>query len=173
MRHAKLNETSKEVGIQGLSQRVWERTNARWRGSVLRWYDSDKRQTSSLGLPVVVVLVIVSIYVLAIGFLPNLSMMIPTNLLRLVVFTLVPLSTVTHAAPPGFPQSGNGLWYSSPAKIWSRHYLPVGNGYLGAMTPGGTREEELQLNIESMWSGGPFSDRVSLVLLVIGTKSVS
>lgn len=56
-------------------------------------------------------------------------------------------------------------------------YLPIGNGYLAgavifirsvdcysyhiAMTPGGTTYEETQLNIESLWSGGPFADPVS------------
>ncbi|KAJ7489437.1 glycoside hydrolase family 95 protein [Mycena latifolia] len=60
------------------------------------------------------------------------------------------------AAPPGFPASGNGLWYTTPSAIWSRDYLPVGNGYLAAMTPGGASQEITQLNIESLWAGGPF-----------------
>ncbi|KAJ7182665.1 glycoside hydrolase family 95 protein [Mycena crocata] len=64
----------------------------------------------------------------------------------------------TLAAPPGFPASGNGLWYTAPGAIWSRDYLPVGNGYLAAMTPGGSVQEITQLNIESLWSGGPFQD---------------
>lgn len=34
------------------------------------------------------------------------------------------------SAPPGFPASGNGLWYNKPAGVWSRGWLPVGNGYL-------------------------------------------
>jgi alpha-L-fucosidase 2 len=29
------------------------------------------------------------------------------------------------------------------------------------MTPGGTAYEETQLNIESLWTGGPFADPVS------------
>lgn len=29
-----------------------------------------------------------------------------------------------------------------------------------AMTPGGTAQETVQLNIESLWSGGPFADPV-------------
>ena len=69
-------------------------------------------------------------------------------------------SEVARASPPGFPASGNGLWYKQPGSIWSRHYLPVGNGYLAAMTPGGTSQETTQLNIESLWSGGPFADSV-------------
>ena len=37
------------------------------------------------------------------------------------------------AAPPGFPASGNGLWYTAPGSEvdWSEQWLPVGNGYLG------------------------------------------
>ncbi|KAL0581459.1 hypothetical protein V5O48_000613 [Marasmius crinis-equi] len=64
----------------------------------------------------------------------------------------------TSAAPPGFPASGNGLWYAAPSANWSKTYLPVGNGYLAAMTSGGSTVELTQLNIESLWSGGPFSD---------------
>ena len=70
------------------------------------------------------------------------------------------------AAPPGFPASGNGLWYTEPGTIWSRHSLPIGNGFLGAMTPGGTQQEATQLNIESLWSGGPFADPVSYSMMI-------
>ncbi|EJD08446.1 glycoside hydrolase family 95 protein [Fomitiporia mediterranea MF3/22] len=61
-------------------------------------------------------------------------------------------------APLGFPSSGNGLWYDTPGNIWARQFLPVGNGFLGAMISGGTTQESTQLNIESLWSGGPFAD---------------
>ncbi|KAJ6567710.1 glycoside hydrolase family 95 protein [Mycena vulgaris] len=71
---------------------------------------------------------------------------------------LAAFASAAVAAPPGFPASGNGLWYSAPGAIWSRDYLPVGNGYLAAMTPGGAAQEITQLNIESLWSGGPFQD---------------
>ncbi|KAF8157029.1 glycoside hydrolase family 95 protein [Crassisporium funariophilum] len=68
------------------------------------------------------------------------------------------LSHVAVAAPQAFPTSGNGLWYTQPGAIWAREYLPIGNGYLAAMVPGGTTQETTQLNIESLWSGGPFAD---------------
>ncbi|KAF9465865.1 glycoside hydrolase family 95 protein [Collybia nuda] len=69
------------------------------------------------------------------------------------------LSTgLVASAPPGFPSSGNGLWFTKPANVWSKEMLPVGNGYLAAMVPGGTSSEATQLNIESLWSGGPFED---------------
>ncbi|KAI0055966.1 hypothetical protein BV25DRAFT_1921377 [Artomyces pyxidatus] len=62
------------------------------------------------------------------------------------------------AAPSNFPGSGNGLWYTSPGTDWTSEYLPVGNGYLAAMVPGGTAQEATQLNIESLWIGGPFQN---------------
>ncbi|KEP50433.1 glycoside hydrolase family 95 protein [Rhizoctonia solani 123E] len=67
-------------------------------------------------------------------------------------------SAVTVSAPFGFPTSGNGLWYSEPAVNWSMQYLPIGNGYLGAMINGDPISDRIQLNIESLWSGGPFAD---------------
>lgn len=48
------------------------------------------------------------------------------------------------------------LWYRQPATEWTRA-LPVGNGRLGAMVFGGPAEERLQLNEETLWSGGPYN----------------
>ncbi|TFK47366.1 glycoside hydrolase family 95 protein [Heliocybe sulcata] len=64
----------------------------------------------------------------------------------------------TVSAPAGFPSSGNGLWYAQPATDWTTQVLPIGNGYLAATVPGGMWQETTQLNIESLWAGGPFSD---------------
>lgn len=47
----------------------------------------------------------------------------------------------------------NNLWYNSPAADWNSA-LPVGNGHLGAMIFGGTERETIQLNEDSIWSGG-------------------
>lgn len=46
------------------------------------------------------------------------------------------------------------LFFREPAAEWL-HALPVGNGRLGAMVFGGTREERIQLNELSLWAGGP------------------
>ena len=46
------------------------------------------------------------------------------------------------------------LWYSNPAKTWIEA-LPLGNSRLGVMVFGGTDSEELQLNEETVWGGGP------------------
>jgi alpha-L-fucosidase 2 len=46
------------------------------------------------------------------------------------------------------------LWYKEPAQEWVEA-LPIGNGRLGAMVFGGTETERIQLNEESVWTGGP------------------
>ncbi len=45
----------------------------------------------------------------------------------------------------------------TPAKVWTEAY-PIGNSSLGAMIYGGTSSEEIQLNEETFWSGGPYSN---------------
>jgi alpha-L-fucosidase 2 len=47
------------------------------------------------------------------------------------------------------------LWYRQPASVWTEA-LPVGNGRLGAMVFGGTARERLQLNEDTLWTGGPY-----------------
>ena len=47
------------------------------------------------------------------------------------------------------------LWYNEPAKEWVEA-LPVGNGRLGAMVFGTPECEEIQLNEETIWGGGPY-----------------
>jgi alpha-L-fucosidase 2 len=46
------------------------------------------------------------------------------------------------------------LRYDTPARSWNRA-LPVGNGRLGAMVFGGTAEERLQVNEDTVWAGEP------------------
>lgn len=48
------------------------------------------------------------------------------------------------------------LWYAQPATEWTEA-LPIGNGRLGAMVYGGIQQEHLQLNEDTLWSGGPHS----------------
>ena len=45
------------------------------------------------------------------------------------------------------------LWYRQPAKEWLEA-LPIGNGRLGAMVFGGVAKEQIQLNEDTLWSGG-------------------
>jgi alpha-L-fucosidase 2 len=46
------------------------------------------------------------------------------------------------------------LWHRRPAPQWD-HATPVGAGRLGAMVFGNTDRERIQLNEETLWSGGP------------------
>ncbi len=46
------------------------------------------------------------------------------------------------------------LWYSQPAKDWNEA-LPIGNGRLGAMIFGRAGDELIQLNEQTLWTGGP------------------
>jgi alpha-L-fucosidase 2 len=52
------------------------------------------------------------------------------------------------------PERELKLWYDEPASEWVEA-LPIGNGRLGAMVFGGTYTERIQLNEESVWTGGP------------------
>ncbi len=45
------------------------------------------------------------------------------------------------------------LHYNQPAEDWQSQALPIGNGRLGAMIFGDARQEHLQLNEISLWSG--------------------
>jgi alpha-L-fucosidase 2 len=45
------------------------------------------------------------------------------------------------------------LWYTQPAKVWSKEALPIGNGNLGAMIFGGVSKERIQFNEDSLWIG--------------------
>lgn len=49
---------------------------------------------------------------------------------------------------------GQQMMFSEPARQWTEA-LPIGNGLMGAMVFGGTRREHLQVNEDSVWSGGP------------------
>jgi alpha-L-fucosidase 2 len=55
--------------------------------------------------------------------------------------------------PPG--SGATVLWYRQPASKWDEA-LPVGNGRLGAMVFGGTGNEHIGLNEQTIWTGGPY-----------------
>ena len=52
------------------------------------------------------------------------------------------------------------LWYEQPATRWVEA-LPVGNGIVGAMIFGGVKEDLIQLNETTLWSGGPVKSNVN------------
>src|SRR3954468_20886305 len=46
------------------------------------------------------------------------------------------------------------MWYMKPADVWVEA-LPVGSGRLGAMVFGGTSDERIQFNEDTLWTGKP------------------
>jgi alpha-L-fucosidase 2 len=69
-----------------------------------------------------------------------------------VALVLLLVTSSAAAAPP----AGLVLWYPRPATRWVEA-LPVGNGRLGAMVYGGTSDEQIQLNENTVWTGYPRS----------------
>jgi len=61
---------------------------------------------------------------------------------------------MSPATPARATSANDFLWYRKPARDWNSA-LPLGNGRLGAMVFGGVAEEFLQLNDDTLWSGGP------------------
>ncbi|MBR5724720.1 MAG: glycoside hydrolase family 95 protein [Bacteroidales bacterium] len=51
----------------------------------------------------------------------------------------------------------NVIWFDKPASIWEEAW-PIGNGRIGAMIFGGTETEEIQLNEETISTGGPYEN---------------
>jgi len=69
------------------------------------------------------------------------------------------------AAPGAFAAQGGKteapgpaglIWYAHPADKWDNAF-PVGNGRLGGLVWGKTDEEQIMLNEDTLWSGGPYS----------------
>lgn len=50
------------------------------------------------------------------------------------------------------------LWYREPATAWETQALPIGNGHMGGMVFGGVKQERIQFNEKTLWSGGPGAD---------------
>jgi len=59
--------------------------------------------------------------------------------------------------PPAAADSSGKLriWFRQAATNWEQQALPVGNGRLGGMVFGLTDRERIQLNEDTLWSGGP------------------
>ncbi|KAG8526077.1 uncharacterized protein KY384_000069 [Bacidia gigantensis] len=64
---------------------------------------------------------------------------------------------VTTDAPLGAAEAGPPnpltLWYEKPAKTAMGEGLPIGNGRMGGMIFGGTAQERIQFNEDSLWTG--------------------
>lgn len=68
--------------------------------------------------------------------------------LAICTATLASVATQAAAANPN-----TRLWYKTPAKEWT-DALPIGNGFIGAMVFGNPFEERMQVNEDSVYSGG-------------------
>ena len=64
--------------------------------------------------------------------------------------------------------SVNRLWYQQAAKEWLQA-LPLGNGSMGAMLYGKVKNERIQLNAETLWSGAPLQEPVQDGTAVVET----
>ena len=77
-----------------------------------------------------------------------------SKILGLASLSFIPIQ-VLHAQQQQNQQELK-LWYNEPSgNIWEKA-LPIGNGRLGAMVYGIPQREELQLNEETIWGGGPY-----------------
>lgn len=73
----------------------------------------------------------------------------------IAVWMVTVCAALTFAAAPDESLWQNyTLTYDQPASEWLQA-LPVGNGRLGAMVYGGTLNETIQLNDETVWAGPP------------------
>lgn len=71
--------------------------------------------------------------------------------------TALCLLTWVCTSLPAWADDNLKLWYKAPALQWTEA-LPVGCGSMGAMVYGGIEREELQLNEETVWGGGPHNN---------------
>jgi len=78
------------------------------------------------------------------------------HLVMAFVFALGTVSAFASQSDTPVPNPATVIWSAHPADKWENAY-PVGNGRLGAMVFGKTDEEQVQLNEETYWSGGPYS----------------
>ena len=80
------------------------------------------------------------------------------KLLLLALAGALALSACTEESPKDNDQR---LWYDAPATTWLEA-LPLGNSRMGAMIYGGVQEDEIQLNEETFWSGGPHDNNSTM-----------
>ena len=81
---------------------------------------------------------------------------LPNNIMKkllLALFTVFGFASCVESVKEA-KDNNQRLWYDRPAEHWLEA-LPLGNSRMGAMVYGGILEEEIQLNEETFWSGGP------------------
>jgi len=70
-----------------------------------------------------------------------------------------PTATASAQTVVAGPGPAARIWHAHLAEKWE-NAIPVGNGRLGAMVFGKTDEEQIQINEDTYWSGGPYSTTV-------------
>lgn len=83
---------------------------------------------------------------------------------KLQIPTMLPRSLLLALVSAVLPYTNaKSLWSNSPANTSDviRTTYPIGNGRLGAMPIGPPWAETLTLNLDTLWSGGPFDASVS------------
>ncbi len=73
-------------------------------------------------------------------------------LTQLALINLIFIASTSQAE-----QAPLKLWFDKPANQWEEA-LPLGNGRLGVMVHGGVAQENLQLNEDTFWAGGPHNN---------------
>ena len=82
--------------------------------------------------------------------------MLKRILILMVMTAILPFSR-SMAITSSDNKTNYTLWYDKPANAWLEA-MPLGNSRLGAMVFGKTDVEEIQLNEETFWSGGPHNN---------------
>lgn len=78
----------------------------------------------------------------------------------------VQLSAQTIENHKNIPASTRILKYDQPASMWT-DAMPIGNGRLGGMVYGGTHDEIVKLNENTVWAGGPRKENTKGGLLYL------
>lgn len=75
-------------------------------------------------------------------------------LLRLSTSFILAFAAIALNAATGASLSGPRLTFDKPAAKWTEA-IPLGNGRIGAMDFGGSEDERLQINEDTLWGGTP------------------
>ncbi|WP_443937395.1 glycoside hydrolase family 95 protein [Pedobacter sp. MW01-1-1] len=74
--------------------------------------------------------------------------------MRRIIFLLAIQFTICLTSQVFAQNKSNTLWYTQAANNWNEA-LPIGNGHIGAMVYGGTEQEQLSINENTLYSGEP------------------
>lgn len=80
------------------------------------------------------------------------SLLLKNKSILLIAYLSVFCSLLASAQKQ--PKESLEIWFKQPAKDWNEA-LPIGNGRLGAMIFGNPKDELIQLNDATLWTGGP------------------